>query len=123
MLRFSAFVLALLLGGCSLVGPDRPPLPMAKNVDLDRFMGDWYVIGFIPLYPERNAHNGIENYRLTADGTIATTYRFRDGGFDQPLETFRPEATVVEGSGNAHWKMQFLWPFSAEYRLRGRRLQ
>ena len=42
-------------------------------VDVDRFMGDWYVIANIPTFAEKGAHNAVESYRLDADGTIATT--------------------------------------------------
>ena len=39
-------------------------------VDLDRFMGDWYVIANIPTAIETEAYNAIESYRLDDDGTI-----------------------------------------------------
>lgn len=104
-----------LLAACSGV-PEHPPLPRPDAVDLQRFMGDWHVIGSIPLFPERNAYGGIESYELK-DGKILTTFRFRDGGFDQPVKTYRPVATVVPGTDNTQWKMQFIWPFKADYRI------
>jgi apolipoprotein D and lipocalin family protein len=110
-------LVASLLAGCSLFGPARPDIPLVAQVDLPRFMGDWYVIGFIPIYPERHAHNGIESYALNADGSIATTYRYRKGSFDAPLVTNRPKGFVVPGSNNALWGMQFIWPFKGEYRI------
>ncbi|MBB3047605.1 apolipoprotein D and lipocalin family protein [Litorivivens lipolytica] len=103
------------LSACSSA-PDNP-LPRPESVDLQRFMGDWYVIGFIPLPPESEAHNGIENYRLGDDGRIYTTYTFNKGSFDGPVKRYTPEATVVEGSDGTAWKMQFLWPFAADYRI------
>lgn len=110
-------LLAAFLGGCAMVGKTRPEIPLVPSVDLPRFMGDWYVIGFIPIFPERHAHDGIESYALQADGTIATTYRYRDGSFEAPLTVNRPKGFVVEGSGNALWGMQFLWPFKGEFRI------
>lgn len=103
-----------ILSACSSA---RQALPAPTDFDLQRFMGDWYVIGFIPLFPERDAHNGVESYRLADDGAIEVAYQFRDGGFDAPLKTYRPSATVVEGSGDSRWKMQFIWPFKADYRV------
>ncbi len=105
------------VAACSGTGQRLEPLPSAGPLELERFMGDWYVLGFIPLWPERNAHNGIETYELGKDGVIQTTYRFRPDSFDAPLKTFRPTATVVAETGDAHWKMQFLWPFKADYRI------
>ncbi|MEN8720815.1 MAG: lipocalin family protein [Oceanococcaceae bacterium] len=114
--RLTLVAAALMLGGCASSG-SYAPLPSVAPVDLERFMGAWYVIGFIPIGGERDAHNGIEHYRLTDDDRIATVYRFRDGGFDGPLKTFTPNAKVREGTGNAEWGMQFIWPFRAEYRI------
>jgi apolipoprotein D and lipocalin family protein len=97
-----------------------PPLEaMDREVDLERFMGDWYVIGFIPItlpfFSEESAHNGVESYRLTEEGVIETTYTFRDGGFDGPEKRFRPKGWVHDHETNAEWRMQFLWPFKAAY--------
>jgi len=52
---------ALLIAGCAVSPPTIPPV---KQVDLQRFMGDWYVIGNIPTRPERNAFNAVESYTL-----------------------------------------------------------
>lgn len=106
-----------LLAGCSLFGPVREPIPLVDQVDLPRFMGDWYVIGFIPIFLEKDAHNGIETYRLDEDGSIATTYRYRDGAFDAPLKASHPRGFVAPDTGNALWGMQFIWPFKGEYRI------
>jgi apolipoprotein D and lipocalin family protein len=107
-----------LLGGCA--GNGMPPLEaMDRKVDLERFMGDWYVIGHIPVtiwfFSEEGAHNGVESYRLTDDGTIETTYTFRKGGFDGPEKRFTPKGWVHDGDTNAEWRMRFLWPFKAAY--------
>jgi hypothetical protein len=63
-----------------------PPEALDREVDLERFMGDWCVIGLIPIavpfFSEEGAHNGVESYRLGGEGVIETTYTFRDGGFD-----------------------------------------
>jgi len=107
-----------LLGACAT--NDVPPLEaMERKVDLERFMGDWYVIGFIPItlpfFSEEDAHNGIESYRLTDTGLIETTYTFRDGAFDGPEKRFTPKGWVYDKETNAEWRMQFLWPFKAAY--------
>lgn len=110
-------VLTVVIAGCAMVGTAREPIPLVPGVELPRFMGDWYVIGFIPIFPERNAHNPVESYRLDADGSIATTYRYRDGSFDEKLTHNTPRGFVVPDTNNALWGMQFLWPFKGEYRI------
>lgn len=92
-----------------------PPLPTVAHVDLPRFMGDWYVVAHIPASSEARAFNAVESYRLAEDGTIATTYAFRDGGFDGPIEVMKPSAVVRDSSTNATWGMRFFWPLRFEY--------
>ena len=57
------------LAGCAS-GP--PTVPVQPQVDLQRFMGTWYVIGNIPTRPEREAFNAVETYALDADGKRGT---------------------------------------------------
>ena len=93
----------------------KTPIPPVDNVDLPRFMGDWYVIANIPTFIEREAYDAIETYELRDDGKIQTTFRQRKGSFDAKVDTMRPVGTVREGTNNAIWGMQFVWPIKAEY--------
>lgn len=112
-MRLAACAGAMLaIAGCA---HDRPAIRPVEQVELTRFMGDWYVIAHIPSRPERDAFNAVESYALQADGTIRTTFRYRDGSFEAPLKTMRPRGFVQPGSGNAIWGMQFIWPIRAEY--------
>ena len=86
-----------------------------KQVDLPRFMGDWYVIAAIPTIIETQSFNAIENYKLNNDGTIATTFSFNKGATDGPVKTYHPKGFVKPDTGNAVWGMQFLWPIKAEF--------
>jgi len=118
MRRLIALLSLVILNACAT--HDVPPLQaLDRKVDLERFMGDWYVIGFIPItipfFSEAGAHNGVESYRLTEKGVIETTYTFRDGGFDGPERRFTPKGWVHDEETNAEWRMQFLWPFKAAY--------
>lgn len=109
-------MLALLLtAGCSASG--QPPIRTEPAVDLQRFMGDWYVIAAIPTWAERGAHNAVETYALNEDGTVATTFTFRKNGFDGAAKTLHARGFVRDDSSNAVWGMQFLWPFKADYRI------
>ena len=111
-LLWLALIMVLFCGGC---GISPPPLKTVEKVDLPRFMGDWYVIANIPTFIEKGAHNAVESYRLDEDGTIATTFTFRQGGFDGPTKTYNPRGFVRDRASNAVWGMQFIWPFKAEY--------
>ncbi len=103
-----------LLGGCQ---SSLPPIANEPKVDLARFMGDWYVIANIPTSIERDAHNAVESYRLDSDGSIATTFTFRDGAFDGKLKRYCPRGFVRDDPSQAIWGMQFIWPIKADYRI------
>ena len=93
------------------------PVQTVESVDLQRFMGDWYVIASIPTFIETDAFNAVESYKLSEDGSIATTFRFNKGGFDDPEKIYKPRGFIEDRPSNAVWGMQFIWPFKAEYRI------
>ena len=112
LLSFLAIFFAMVFAsGCS----SHPPLPTPEYVDLERFMGRWYVLGYTPILVDEQAHNAIEHYRLDENNKIQTTYQFRDGGFDGELKTYTPVGWVHDKSTNAQWRMQFIWPFRSDY--------
>ena len=115
-MRVFAAGAAGLLAACNTM-PALPPLETAAQVDLPRFMGDWYVIASIPTRFERNIHNAVERYDLRPDGLIATTFTYNDGAPDGPLKRMTPVGTVVDKRSNAVWTMRFIWPFEADYRI------
>lgn len=118
MKQISTLILITLLlvfaSGCTEEGG--APMDTVKQVDLERFMGRWYVIANIPTFVEKGAHNAIESYALNPDGTIATTFTFNKDAFDGPLKTHHPTG-FVRDSSNALWWMQFIWPFKADFRI------
>jgi apolipoprotein D and lipocalin family protein len=113
-----ALLITALSGACATT--DMQPLQaIDRPIELQRFMGDWYVLASIPIdfwiASEAGAHNGIESYELRDDGKIATTYTFLKDGFDGPEKTFSPVAWVKNTATNTEWRMQFLWPFRSAY--------
>lgn len=109
----SITALIFTLSACS----NMEPLQTVDQVDLDAFMGDWYVIANIPTFVEKGAHNAIESYRLDDDGSIATTFTFRKDGFDGPEKKYQPRGYIRDTASNAEWGMQFVWPFKGDYRI------
>jgi apolipoprotein D and lipocalin family protein len=111
----AAIVAIGLLSGCGATA--RPPIRTETSVNLSRFMGDWYVIASIPTSLEEGAHNAVESYRIDDDGTIATTFTFREDAFDGELKRYHPRGFVFDTRSNAVWGMQFVWPIKADYRI------
>ena len=93
------------------------PLKTVDYVDIERFMGDWYVIANIPTFLEKNAYNPIESYRLDDEGSIATTFTFNAGSFEGEKKVYNPRGFIANTATNAEWGMQFIWPIKADYRI------
>ena len=111
-------ILMLIMMATSLMGCQAvKPIYTVPKVDLERFMGDWYVIAAIPTFIEKQSFNAVETYRLDKDGSISTTFRFNKGSLDGPLKKYTPRAFVKDTDSNAVWGMQFIWPIKAEYRI------
>ena len=113
--------ISLGLNGCNnnqiFIASTSEPMPVVGYVDLDRFMGDWYVIATIPTFLERDAFNPIETYKRDNDGSIATTFTFNKGSLSGPTKIYRPRGFVKDKRTNAIWGMQFVWPIKADYRI------
>jgi apolipoprotein D and lipocalin family protein len=105
---------ALALGGCA---SRQPEMQTVDYVDIERFMGKWYVIANIPTWLEKGAHNAVETYELDADGSIATTFTFREDGFDGEMKEYNPRGFITDEQTNALWGMRFIWPFKSDYRI------
>ena len=112
MKQISLLIALFLVTGCSA---PLPPLKTIEKVDIQRFMGAWYVIACIPTFIETEAYNGVETYRLDPDGSIDTVFTFNKGGFNGPPKRYNPRGFIVDSVNNSTWGMQFIWPFKAEY--------
>lgn len=92
------------------------PIRTETSVDIDRFMGDWYVVANIPTFLEKDAWNALETYERKGERRIETTFTFNKGGPDGDLKTYTPVGFVREDDpSNAVWGMRFVWPIKAEY--------
>ncbi len=107
----------LLMCGLATVGcrTNHQAMQTAEHVDLERFMGPWFVQGYTPILVDKEAFNAVEHYYLDDESKIRTTYQFRKGAFDGELKTYTPVGTVYDSESNAEWRMQFIWPFQSKY--------
>ncbi len=110
--KVMVLVVSLFMMGCA---SSMPKLKTVDHVDLDRYMGPWYVIACIPTFIETKAFNAIEEYQRLPDGSINTIFTFNQGGFDGPLKRYNPRGFVIDKVNNSTWGMQFIWPFKAEF--------
>ena len=88
---------------------------VSAQVDLPRFMGDWYVFAHIPYSLEKGKVGTLDRYALRPDGRIQNSYLFRRGSLDAPLEEWKGVAWVKDEKTNAEWRVQFVWPFRVPF--------
>jgi apolipoprotein D and lipocalin family protein len=116
----SIFMLQLLcLNNCDWNSGKMEKLKTVEYVDIERFMGDWYVISNIPTFIEKRATNAIENYRLNNKREIETTFSFHQDSPQGDKKIYKPKGFIKNNKTNAEWRMQFLWPFKMPYLIIG----
>ena len=111
---FALLVLITFITGCAS-SSTMPPLKTVSHVDLNRYMGDWYVIANLPYFAEKGKVASIERYEAGTDGKIANTFIFRKKSFTAPEQQWHAIATVVNQETNAEWRVQFFWPIKLAY--------
>jgi len=109
--QIKALIIFILLILSACKGYD---MKTVKNVDIERFMGDWYVIGIIPNFIEKHATNGIESYELLDESRIKIDYRFTDTRTGK-VKHMQPKAWIHNKESNSEWRVQFLWPVKFPY--------
>ena len=111
------FLVSLLIIGCNnnLDKTELSEMKTVDYVDIERFMGDWYVIANIPTFIEKGATNAIESYKLGNKGVIETTFTFYQDSPDGEKKVYRPKGFIYNTETNAEWRMQFIWPFKMPF--------
>src|SRR5260370_5787516 len=97
-------VIAFGLPGCVTVprSPDTAPTQLAANVDLDRYMGKWYIIANIPYFAEKGKVASYFDIKKE-NGTLLDIYVGQDTFYSKP-GTFTMRDYVVPNTGNARWR-------------------
>ena len=120
LIKSIILIVIILLTGCNQLNkwPNMnidKPLKTVEYVDLEKYMGKWYVIANIPTFIEKRATNAIENYKLNDNGEVETTFTFYQ---DSPIgkkKEYNPKGYVFNKETNAEWRMQFIWPFKMPF--------
>ena len=113
---FIAAALLVTLVGCSTFSKNEP-LQIVDQVDLDRFMGKWYVIGSVQTVTDRKPFNSTITYDRIKRG-IGITYEFNSGDFDGKPRTVKVSALVDNPGINSDWEVRYLtWPFESDYKV------
>ena len=113
---FLCLPLVLGLAGCSTMKSTRN-LTTVTQVDLDRYMGRWQVIAYVPNFVENGKVATADSYAKRPDGKMDNIYSFRKGSLDAPEKSWHGTAWVTNQQTNAEWKVRLLWPFTSDYKI------
>ncbi len=86
-----------------------------QYVDLDRYMGRWYVIRNTPYFLEKDKVASYDTYTKRSDGKIEADFTFKKNNFNSPEKIWKGVGVVQDTKSNAVWKVSFLWPLSSDY--------
>ena len=111
-----SILISMMIFGCFTdESENMKSLKTVTKVEIERFMGDWYVIASIPTFLEKNATNAIESYRLNDKGNIDATFSFYQNNPNGKKKVYNPKGFIYNSTTNAEWRMQFLWPFKMPF--------
>jgi len=91
------------------------PPRTVNHVDLDRYMGRWYVIANIPYLLEKGKVASFDSYARRPDGRLDNIFTFREGSLDAPEKSWKGVAWITNPETDAEWKVRFVWPFTSTY--------
>ena len=111
LIRIFIFFLTCFILGCSKIYSNQT----VKFVDIEKFMGEWYVIASVPNFIENNAINPMEFYSLNSAGYIDTQFSFFTNNERKEKKRYNAKGFIRNKETNAEWGMQFFWPIRFSY--------
>ena len=85
---------------------------VVQNIDINKFMGKWYVISLVPNFVEKGCYNSSDTYELNDDGTIGITYNAIKDGKNRVIK----QRGFVDKSESGRWEIKFLKPYIPFYK-------
>ena len=109
----------LTLGSTGCMHSEYDQFKLVPKVDLEKYMGRWYVLAHSPNRIENEAYNSVEYYALREDGDVDITFTYREGGFDGEEEVITQHGYVIDRDSNAEWRVSPFWPIKLPFLVIG----
>lgn len=93
------------------------PPTVAHAIDLQKYSGKWYEIASYPMSFQKDCYCVTADYTLTEKGYVKVFNSCRKGSVTGKVKSITGKAFPVEGTNNVKLKVQFFWPFKADYWL------
>ncbi len=116
-MKFILLILNLVfLGGCSSMNYQKT----VSKLEIDKFMGKWYVVTGRFTFLEKGAHNSVELYTWNeSESRIDVNFTYNKDSFDGKLKSIPQKAWIHDKDTNAHWKISPFWPIKMSYLVIG----
>merc|ERR1711916_105842 len=100
-----------------LMGNSLPALKTVPHVDIDKFMGAWYVIATKPTPFAKGACNGVETYQWKnkEKGEIDIEYRFNQDTVTGKEKVMTQKGYIYNKTTFSEWRVSPLWPIKLPY--------
>lgn len=105
--------ITLIFLGCASVNINN----MTHNhVEVDKFMGTWFVQAGRFTFFERNAFNAKETYTWNEkDQRIDIDFSFNKGSLNGEEKSIPQKGWIYNKETNSHWKVSPFWPLKLDY--------
>lgn len=115
-LSISLMFLMGLLSSCQTKFDPTIKDQIVDKVDIQRFMGDWFVIASIPTPFEKDVYNGLESYRWNEEEErVDILFSYYKKRFYGDYGSISQKGWVMEQGEGAYWKVSPLWPLKFGY--------
>lgn len=84
-------------------------------VDLTKYVGKWYEIASFPQFFQKGCTCTTAEYTATDKDYITVENRCNKNSIDGKQSYIKGKVFVEKNTGNAQLKVQFFWPFKADY--------
>jgi apolipoprotein D and lipocalin family protein len=105
-------IFQLFINSCAM---SQNPPTVTESVDLEKYAGKWYEIASNPMSFQKDCYCVTADYTITDKGYVKVFNSCRKGGVTGKVKSITGKAFPVKGTNNVKLKVQFFWPFKADY--------
>lgn len=106
------FIFQLVIHSCTM---SQNPPSVTDAIDINRYMGKWYEIASYPMSFQKDCYCVTADYSLTDKGYVKVFNSCKKGSINGKFKSITGKAFPVAETNNVKLKVQFFWPFKADY--------
>jgi apolipoprotein D and lipocalin family protein len=105
-------IFQLFINSCAM---SQNPPTVTESVDLEKYAGKWYEIASYPMSFQKDCFCVTADYTITDKGYVKVFNSCKKGSVNGKIKSITGKAFPVKGTNNVKLKVQFFWPFKADY--------